>query len=290
MPAGDPGGNFAGSGGYGGNFGGAGGASMGSSPGGPAHGMLGFGGMSPGGFNSTTYGANAAGYGGPGSGVPGFGARVAAFAAQRRAQQAYNKVNGIKGRGGTVPINSVTNPTQPIVNQPAPYDPLSSIQTPPPPGWSYDDWMSQMTGQYGYPQMQNQMDVSPHSFGDVPSIDSMFGKYQDRVPAGINSWGGTFGQHPGTGGGVNLNSAAGVNGPAGRARGGPVLPGRTYTVGERGKETLVMGANGGGRVIPEKDMNRLRKFARKGKSKARVASRSMPFKVGSRDLALRGNV
>ena len=58
MPAGDPGGNFAASGGYGGNFPGAGGASMGSSPGGPAHGGLGYGPNSPGGYNSSNFGNN----------------------------------------------------------------------------------------------------------------------------------------------------------------------------------------------------------------------------------------
>jgi hypothetical protein len=38
-------------------------------------------------------------------------------------------------------------------------------------------------------------------------------------------------------------------GPSHLAGGGPALPGRVYTVGERGEETLVMGASGG-YVIP----------------------------------------
>jgi hypothetical protein len=48
---------------------------------------------------------------------------------------------------------------------------------------------------------------------------------------------------------LGLIGAAASGGGGGRASGGPVLPGRTYTVGESGTETLVMGRSGGF-VIP----------------------------------------
>ncbi len=47
------------------------------------------------------------------------------------------------------------------------------------------------------------------------------------------------------GAGGNLSSYGG-----GRAVGGPVMAGMTYTVGESGPETLVMGSGGGGYVLP----------------------------------------
>ena len=48
-------------------------------------------------------------------------------------------------------------------------------------------------------------------------------------------------------GGYRRNGSTGV---PGRASGGPVVAGGTYRVGEAGEETLVMGRNGGGYVIP----------------------------------------
>jgi hypothetical protein len=45
-----------------------------------------------------------------------------------------------------------------------------------------------------------------------------------------------------------VNQAGGIQ--AGLATGGPALPGRVYTVGENGPETLVMGPGAGGFVIP----------------------------------------
>jgi hypothetical protein len=241
MPQGDPGGHFAGSGGYGGNFPGAGGASMGSSPGGPEHGGLGYGGMSPGGYNAGTYAANAAGYGGPGSGVPGFGPRVAAARAARYAatHPGQPQVQRNPVQAGVSP--SVTPP--PTVTPPAPTpteepNPLYTGVGHPPGGYTggYNDYIDDNLG----------------NFNDVPNVST-----------GQQDWGV---QNPPSGGYQNFNQAYGNKGSISgslsggygqRQLGGPVGPGQ-YTVGENGPETLRLGAGSRGAVIPGNMADRAR--------------------------------
>lgn len=67
-------------------------------------------------------------------------------------------------------------------------------------------------------------------------IDSVFDGLFGKNGAGTNLLSGLF-----SGGGLSLN-------PTGRAGGGPVYPGRAYTVGESGRETFV--PTSPGRVIP----------------------------------------
>lgn len=260
MPMGDPGGHFADTGGYGGNYGGAGGASRNAGQG--EHGGLGWGGMSPGGFNSSTYARNAAGYGGPGSGNPGFGARVAAFAAQRRAQQAYNKVNGTKGRGGTVGIPSAITQVAPGIPEmppdaPPPVNPATGlpypgmgwgnyqydnkystgyVNDPNFPGWGSVHGPGQIgAGEYGYGGLSNQI-------GAMPTGQNSSNMNQNNMGGGAISQGGL-----GTMGGATSGNYGGP-----REHGGPVKQGKTYTVGESGPEILKMGAKKGGEVVPLK--------------------------------------
>lgn len=63
----------------------------------------------------------------------------------------------------------------------------------------------------------------------------------------LGAIGSSFGGGYSANGGVGYSNAAGISG--GRADGGPVMPGQTYIVGERGPERLVMGKQGG-TVIP----------------------------------------
>lgn len=67
-------------------------------------------------------------------------------------------------------------------------------------------------------------------------IDSVFDGLFGKNGAGTNLLGGLL-----SGGGISLN-------PTGRAGGGPVYPGRAYTVGESGRETFV--PTSPGRIIP----------------------------------------
>lgn len=67
----------------------------------------------------------------------------------------------------------------------------------------------------------------------MPSLTSVFGNDNDGRPRG--HW---------------KQTKNGVKWVEGRASGGPVMPGRTYRVGEAGEETLHMSAGGGGYVVP----------------------------------------
>jgi hypothetical protein len=92
--------------------------------------------------------------------------------------------------------------------------------------------------------------------GDKPSSGAL-AAYLDRMYAKTDKWddetirlinhlrylAGLTGANGSTGP-INV-----TGGPTPKAHGGPVLPGRTYTVGEQGPETLVMGGRGG-MVIP----------------------------------------
>ena len=80
------------------------------------------------------------------------------------------------------------------------------------------------------------------------SLGGLFGSGGGGTGMGVNAAGAaTSGTLPTTWGAYESMSAAGMFG-GGLAAGGPVMPGKFYTVGERGPETLVAG--GTGQVIP----------------------------------------
>jgi len=275
MPQGDPGGNFAGSGGYGGNFGGAGGASMGSSPGGPAHGSLGFGGMSPGGYNSTTYARNMAGL----PGTPGFGARVEANRANynRRQQLAQARAQLEKFPNNVSLQRRVTKLQSPGVVQPAVTTPPTETESPPelmeeppypgmqgapyPAGIYGNNWLDNTTTGYGTGDFPTQ---GPYGSGArAAPVNNFAGSGATGVGTnpsyGFSGFAGDVARGVSGLGGLIGDSVRGWGGILGGNRqfGGPVEPGQQYTVGENGPETLQMGPGGGGQVIPHNPMDRL---------------------------------
>src|SRR6186713_3217611 len=118
------GGHFADTGGYGGNFGGAGGAARNAGGSGTEHGLLGFGGMSPGGYNASTYAANVAGI----PGTPGFGARQAAAQAAYRARLAAKYPgNMLNAFGKTVTPQAKPGVTATAAKPPVQIDPKTGL-------------------------------------------------------------------------------------------------------------------------------------------------------------------
>jgi hypothetical protein len=269
MPQGDPGGNFAGTGGYGGNSPGYGGASNQSGsggyggttgwgtqfgPGGFTAGLTGAGGLNPNGLgNGSMYGSpNLAsfGTGWPAMGVAGFQPgpkQRAAQAAQAPKRQPFS------GAGPTPTSPTVTAPVTPRPKPPI--DPVTGLPQFTPEDLP-QDYNTHIPGtpittptyqNPNWPNINQSPDWEPiHGGWNPPNND--FGGFQEGGFAG--SFGG-FTNDMG-----NIGNPQ-VQGPNNRQFGGPVAPGGQYTVGENGPETLRMGPNGGGQVIPHNPMDRL---------------------------------
>lgn len=255
MPAGDPGGNFAGTGGYGGNFGGYGGASNQSGSGGYGGtggwgGQFGAGGYTAGltgagGFNANGLG-NGSMYGSPnspsrGTGWPGI-------------QNLKNY--GAAGAGTSPPalppkkIPGVP-PTPVVTPAPAPATP-PTFPTDAYPGMGLDMYSSNIYsmapyGGWSQPDYNVNLGYNNSTQGNVGGLSPNYGGASGGF--GGSGLGGGGGGGGGWGGGSTINGGS----VRGWANGGMIMPGQSGWVGERGPE-FAQGMPGGGVAITPNHM------------------------------------
>jgi hypothetical protein len=186
--------------------------------------------MSPGGYNSTTYGLNAAGLGGPGSGVAGFGPRVAAARAARERAIAAARAAGT-AMGGVVSVSGSGVRPGTGVKPGTGVRPGAGVPAP------TAQWQNINSGFYN-PNTPQDWNNNYNPFDDI-------------------GYGANWNNMNSPNYGAN-NPLGGYGGILGRQFGGPVAPGGQYTVGENGPETLQMTPGGGGRIIPRNPIDRMR--------------------------------
>lgn len=218
MPAGDPGGHFADTGGYGSfNQGGGGFQDGGSLSGG--RGEYGLAGDRS--YNSGNVGA----YSRPQTGNVYNNPMIQALVKKRMMQRR------VPGK---------------IVPQPIPIDPVTGIPIPQP---------KPSLPSYNY--MGPGLDLyQSNKYSNFPA-GGLTPNFNDQHGVGYGG-AGEYNQSPGDYIDHDIGGGFGPKDQSRLQFGGPALPGQTYTVGENGPETLQMGPGGGGQVIPHNLMDRMR--------------------------------